>query len=123
MRNEGSIPQWSQGDRLAKALDHAGMSVQDMADFLEVTRNTIGNYTAGRTKINRATLLVWAERTGVDLRWLESGEAPNPPPTPGIRIVEPDPSDRDDALRRLTQSKLSRSRHSEGSTQRYPQAA
>lgn len=70
-----TIPQWRIQDRLARALDEAGLSVQEMADELEVHRNTIGNYLAGR-RPSKATLGVWAIRCGVPYRWLAFGEAP-----------------------------------------------
>lgn len=71
----GLIPQWTVGDRMAKALDVAGISRQEMADYLGVDRNTVGNYLHGRTKPNRRTLLLWASATGVDLVWITSGGA------------------------------------------------
>lgn len=70
------IPQWTLGDRLSKALRHADISVNDMADYLTRGRNTIGNYMSGRTRPPRAVLIAWALRTGVPLEWIETGEAP-----------------------------------------------
>lgn len=85
MHNESAIPQWTVGDRLAKALDHAGIKVQDMADYLEIGRNTVGNYIAGRTAPSRATVLAWALRTGVPAEWIMTGEIDIPtPPTGGL---------------------------------------
>lgn len=52
----GSIPAWNTGDRLRKSLDHVEMSVQEMADYLEVSRNTVGNYISGRRPIPGAML-------------------------------------------------------------------
>lgn len=71
----GEIPVWVEGDRLRKALEHAGLSVQDMADYLGVSRNTVGNYLAGRGKrgIDKRTRMLWAERTGVSYLWLLRG--------------------------------------------------
>lgn len=100
---EGIVPSWSEGDRLAKALRHAHVSVGEMADFLGVSRNTISNYTSGRTAVDKRTRMLWAQRTGVDLRWIETGEAPIPSPGPGV-------GDDDQALRKLTDVKRSRSR-------------
>lgn len=67
------------GDRLAKALTVANMNGLEMADFLGVSRQTIGNYTSGRTRPNRATLRTWALRTGVPLSWIETGTLPGGP--------------------------------------------
>lgn len=45
-----------------------------MADLLGVTRNTVGNYMAGRTAAPVAVLRVWALRCGVPFDWLLTGE-------------------------------------------------
>lgn len=73
-RTKTSVPTWDLSDRMAKALKVAGLSVQDMADFLGVSRNTVGNYTHGRTKPDKRTLMLWAMGTGVPQGWLETGE-------------------------------------------------
>lgn len=72
-----AVPEFHMGDRLAKALDVSGISVATMAIKLGVSRQTIGNYLAGRTTPKLAILKVWADETGVDLGWLKEG-------TPGI---------------------------------------
>lgn len=71
----GHVPQWSEGDRLRKALEHAGISNQGMADYLGVSRNTVSNYIHGRGKrgVDKRTRMLWAERCGVSYRWLETG--------------------------------------------------
>lgn len=76
MPNFGEIPTFDKSDRLAKALQHAHVSVQEMADEIGVSRNTIGNYINRRTPIPRAAVTVWALRTGVPREWLESGQGP-----------------------------------------------
>ena len=75
MLRAGSVPTFTLADRLGKALKHGGVSVQQMADHLEVSRNTIGNYINGRGKTppSKATLMVWAERCGVSYRWIRDG--------------------------------------------------
>lgn len=71
------------GDRLHKALRVAGVSNADMADYLGVSPNTIGNYTSGRTEVKMQTLRLWAMRTGAPLEWLETGiERPVNDPKP-----------------------------------------
>ena len=67
---------WSfnMADRLDKALRVAGITNADMADALDVSQNTIGNYTSGRTKPSRLQLREWAMRTGAPLTWLETGK-------------------------------------------------
>ena len=78
--NEGNIPQWDIGDRLSKALKHAGVGTAVMAEYLGISRNTVGNYTSGRTVPDKRTLRLWAMRTGVPLEWLETGEVPDGDP-------------------------------------------
>lgn len=68
------VPVFGLRHRLALALDYSGVSVHDMADELGVSRNTVGNYLAGRTTPHKAVLRVWALRTGVPFEWLARGE-------------------------------------------------
>lgn len=72
------IPQWNVGDRLRKSLSFAGMKVGEMAEFLGVERNTVGNYMSGRTHIPGPALRLWAMRTGVRMEWIVTG-AEEPP--------------------------------------------
>lgn len=74
--------QWDLADRLGKSLRVADMSAQDMADYLEVHRNTVGSWINGRTAPNGAILRLWAMRTGAPYRWLRYGEKPSGPPHP-----------------------------------------
>ncbi|OMB85449.1 hypothetical protein A5746_28100, partial [Mycolicibacterium conceptionense] len=69
-----SVPQWDLGDRLAKSLRVANMSVQQMADHLELHRNTLSAWMNGRGKPpTRPMLIAWALRTGVPFEWLDKG--------------------------------------------------
>ena len=74
-REERDDSPWvfGRGDRLAKALQVAHVATAEMADYLGVSPNTIGNYTSGRTEPKKQTLRVWAMRTGAPLEWLELG--------------------------------------------------
>lgn len=67
------VPMWRLQDRLSRALDEADVSVQQMADELGVTRQTVSNYLHGRTPPSRSVLRVWALRTGVAFAWLSDG--------------------------------------------------
>lgn len=99
----GAVPVWTEGDRLGKALDHAGIRHQEMADYLGLSRNTIGNYIHGRVAIDKRTRMLWAMRTGVPAEWLENGEAPGGPDTgPG--------REHPSKLDRLTEAKRVRTR-------------
>lgn len=66
---------WTFGlhDRLDKALTVAGVSNSEMAEYLGISSNTIGNYISGRTTPKKQTLRLWAMRTGAPLEWLETG--------------------------------------------------
>lgn len=68
------VPQWDLGDRLAKALKVADLSAQDIADYLEVHRNTVSSWMNNRGKPpGRPILIAWALRTGVPFEWLKDG--------------------------------------------------
>lgn len=69
-----TVPVFGLRHRLALALDHSGVSIHEMADELGVSRNTVGNYLAGRTRPAKAVLRVWAMRTGVPFEWLAGAE-------------------------------------------------
>lgn len=68
-----TIPEWDMADRLSKSLRHAGIEPADMAGYLEVHRNTVSNWTHGRTKPPTAAVRLWAWRTGVPYEWLAYG--------------------------------------------------
>jgi transcriptional regulator with XRE-family HTH domain len=65
---------WNLGDRLRKSLREAGISAHEMAEHLEVDRNTIGNWINGRHEPSSANLRLWAQRTGVRYEWLRYGD-------------------------------------------------
>ncbi|WP_166789573.1 helix-turn-helix domain-containing protein, partial [Cryobacterium fucosi] len=64
---------FDKSDRLAKALKIAGISSNDMAEHLHVSRNTISNYINGRTEPKYSQLRDWALFTGVPLEWILDG--------------------------------------------------
>lgn len=74
---------------MARALEVAGLSREDIASELDVHRNTISNYLNGKTTPTRAVLIAWHLRTGVPLEWLQTGEmSPTVPSTGGYQAVE-----------------------------------
>lgn len=75
--------EWDLADRMRKALRLAGIGVQEIADALEVTRNTAGNYINGRTTPPPSTVRMWALRCGVPYEWLRDGTAPAAPTPDG----------------------------------------
>lgn len=70
-----TVPHFEMRHRLGLALEAADVSVHEMADELGVSRNTVGNYLAGRTRPHKAVLRVWALRTGVPYEWLAGGDS------------------------------------------------
>ena len=100
----GAVPEWTRGDRMRKALEHAGVGVTGMADYMGVTRQAVGNWIAGRVKPSKQTMRLWAMRTGVPLVWLETGAAPVVGPGPEgytARDLNPEPADLESARRRF----------------------
>lgn len=73
------IPHFDLADRMRKSLRHSDIGVQDMADYLGVSRNTVGRYVNGHNHPDRRTLLLWALKTGVPVEWLETGDEPHSP--------------------------------------------
>ena len=86
--NTGVVPEFDQADRMRKSLRVSEVSVQDMADYLEVSRNTVGSWINGRTAPSSSALKMWALRTGVPYEWLRDGKNP--------RQDGPDGGSRDD---------------------------
>lgn len=64
---------FDQADRMRRALRVSGVSVQEMADHLRVTRNTIGNWINGRSEPRSRDLQDFASKTGVPEKWITTG--------------------------------------------------
>lgn len=80
-------------DRLRKSLRVSGVSVQEMADYLEVNRNTIGRWMAGSSEPKALYLRMWALRNKVPLEWLQTGQVKDETPSPdgdGVSSPLPD---------------------------------
>jgi hypothetical protein len=60
-------------DRLAKSLQVAGLSVAEMADYMEVHRNSVGAWLNRRSEPRPANIRLWAIRTDVPYEWLRYG--------------------------------------------------
>lgn len=61
------------GRRMAVALDYGTVQVNEMADYLGASTASLRNWTSGRRRPRRSTLVAWALKCGVDLEWLEHG--------------------------------------------------
>lgn len=70
------IPEFDTADRMRKSLRASNVGVQEMAEYLGVARNTVGNWINGRIEPSTQTLRLWALRTGVPFKWLQTGETP-----------------------------------------------
>lgn len=68
------VPEWDLTDRLRKTLRDAGLTTSDMADYLGVSRNTIGSWTGGKITPGIASLRAWAMACGVPFEWLKDGQ-------------------------------------------------
>lgn len=71
----GIIPELSAGLRLEIARRTVAASQRDFAKLIGVSQNTVQRAESGQP-MKRTTVLAWAMATGVDLQWLETGEAP-----------------------------------------------
>lgn len=67
------MPVWDLADRMRKALREANMTVQEMADYLDVTNSSVSRWINGKAKPSTSTLRDWAKRTGINENWLVNG--------------------------------------------------
>ena len=67
-------------DRLAKSLQVSGISVAEMAAYMEVHRNSVGAWLNRRSQPRPANVRLWAMRTGVPYQWLRDGVWPEDQP-------------------------------------------
>ena len=74
----GVIPVLTDSQRLMVARQHVELTQGQLAERLGVGTATVQRAEAGLTKPRRTTFMAWSLATGVDLHWLETGEAPSP---------------------------------------------
>lgn len=88
MTNRELVPQFDLADRMRKGLRITGLTVQEMADYLGVTRTTVSNWINGHIKPSTQTQRLWAMRTGVSYVWLTTGEHPHQAvPDEGVGVL------------------------------------
>jgi transcriptional regulator with XRE-family HTH domain len=76
----GVVPDWTLGWRMQRALDFGHMKVQDMADELGVSRQTVSRWMSDKgTPPRRIYVQQWALRCGVPYEWLINGEVSQSP--------------------------------------------
>ena len=74
-----SVPEWTLGWRLQRALDFAHIKAGDMADELEVTRSTVSRWMHDSGAPPRSVYVRrWAELCQVPYEWLAGDEAAVP---------------------------------------------
>jgi transcriptional regulator with XRE-family HTH domain len=93
---EGSasrVPEFDQADRMRKALREAGIGVQEMADYLEVSRTTVSNWINGRHPPSKPALKLWAIKCDVDHEWLRGSRRSQARTTAAAQAVRPTTAD------------------------------
>jgi len=70
MTHERLSLDFDEADRIRKAMRVRDIGVQELADELDVNRNTIGNWINGRITPSVQTLYAIAAVTGVPFEWL-----------------------------------------------------
>lgn len=67
----GVVPEWTIGDRLRKAREHAGLTQAAAARTLGISRQSIARYESGDREPPRPVVMSWALVMGVSLDWLQ----------------------------------------------------
>ena len=84
-----TIPALTLPWRMKMALAHAGVSVNEMAEYLGVALPTIRTWTSGKVLPKVGMLRLWAMRTGVDFDWLAEGVQPDSEQRPVAAMLSP----------------------------------
>jgi transcriptional regulator with XRE-family HTH domain len=82
----GAVLAFDTADRLRKSLRVTGITVQQMADYLEVSRNTVSLWINGRGRIGSQSLRLWAIRTGIPYEWFRTGTLPDDKPGSSVGL-------------------------------------
>ena len=70
------VPEFELCDRLARSLRLFPLSHGEIAELFGVNVNTVSRWLNGRNKPSKVAIAFWADMTGVDRTWLETGQAP-----------------------------------------------
>lgn len=84
------VPVFDVADRMRKALRESDVGVQEMADYLEVSRSAVGKWINGHITPSAQTVRLWALRTGVPYEWLRDGTSPRTDWGPGGGVESPE---------------------------------
>lgn len=82
LRAGALVPEWTLGDRLRKAREHAHLKQEELADEIGVSRTSVSAYEGGKSRPSRPIVLAWAVRCTVDYDWLLTGTSPFVPGEP-----------------------------------------
>jgi len=69
-----AVPEWTIGDHMRKAREHAQLSQAQIAREIGVGRTSIVRYEAGTQKPSRPVVRAWSFRTGVPYEWICHGD-------------------------------------------------
>ena len=81
--NQGQVPEFEVRHRLWLAREYAGYTRSQLADALEVSRNTVLNAETGKTTPRKLMLNAWALACGVPVDWIVTGKPPADRPDGG----------------------------------------
>jgi transcriptional regulator with XRE-family HTH domain len=89
MQESRIVPEWTCGDRMRKAREHAGLKQSDLSPAAGISRTSAVAYESGQSLPGRKVLITWAMVTGVPVEWLCHGDtAPCGAPFPAVRPRE-----------------------------------
>ena len=80
-------PVFDLADYLRKAVRESGRGMQELADELELSRETLSLWVNGKRRPNRGQLIALAHVTGVPLQWLL--DAAETPPADAEGVARP----------------------------------
>ena len=80
---EGTVPEFTQGDRLRKAREMTGMKQREFASHIGVSHQTVTNAEKDHREVRKITMNAWSLATGVSVEWLQTGKAPESTNGPG----------------------------------------
>lgn len=71
-----TLPQFLLGHYMRLSMDSAGLTVEDMAERMGVSRTTVSRWLNNRSEPRRGELLAWAQLTDVPVWWLQNERNP-----------------------------------------------
>lgn len=74
--------EFDMADRMRRALRVSGISVEEIAAYLGVTRGAVSTWINGRIVPRTSTVRLFALRTGFPYEWIANGESVGMPTSP-----------------------------------------